>query len=72
VWSGFDRVGNAIVLTQGAFGMEGRQHVWRKRRQCGAKEDRPVWDLVADNRGEISASGRIWHQFKATIKSRSA
>ena len=67
VWSGVDRLGNAILLTQGAFGMDGRQHVWLQNRHREAKKDRSFWELVADNRGQISAAGRIWHQFKAAI-----
>jgi hypothetical protein len=63
VWFGNDRLGNVILITEGAFGMANRQHVWQRQRH-ELKASSSKWDLVADDRSEISGAGAIWHRFK--------
>src|SRR3954451_15297198 len=69
LWSGLDRLGNAILITRGAFGILNRQHVWQ-RHGHDPHGNSSKWDLLADNWGEIAGAGAIWHRFKCAAPER--
>ena len=62
-WVGYDRLGNLIQVTQGAFGMARREHVWTLNHNEPAEAGRLAWTLVADNVSEIPASSAITCSF---------
>jgi hypothetical protein len=62
-WVGCDRLGNLIQVTQGAFGMARREHVWTLNLSGPDEAGRLAWTLVADNVSEIPASSAITCSF---------
>src|SRR5689334_9899013 len=66
---GCDRLGNLIQVTQGAFGMARREHVWKLNLSRPDEAGRLAWTLVADNVSEIPASTAIKCSFYADDES---
>lgn len=62
-WVGCDRLGNLIQVTQGAFGMARREHVWKLNHNEPDEAGRLAWTLVADNVSEIPVSSAITCSF---------
>jgi hypothetical protein len=52
-------MGNVIQVTRAAFGMRGREHMWKLSLSEIDANGHPAWVLMADNISEIAAAETV-------------